>query len=126
LLGKKNNSKIGMTTTHDVQLEQREIPEDNTTNQIPMNRIGTIGLGYHTASLAWPKMEWVLRAGGPNYLVNQDKTTGPKTFDAISRTPNSVLDDFPVDLLVVDSVKPTDYVVTGRNRTGESPWQRRV
>ena len=34
------------------------------TKPVPLDRVGTIGLGFHTSRLAWPKLEWVFQVGG--------------------------------------------------------------
>ena len=110
-----------------VIIEQRDggfIRDISTKNLADEFRtIGFIGKGYHTARLAWPKLECQFVIGGVFELrVNKEILHYP----TLNRAPEDLLIKSPVDLLVVDSVNKQDYLPTYRKKKGASRWYRQV
>ena len=87
-----------------------------------LKTIGFIGKGYHTARLAWPKLECQFVIGG----VIGPGNNKVQFFPTLNRAPEDLLVRNPVDLLVADSVDKQDYLPTYRNKKGASRWYRQV
>jgi hypothetical protein len=90
----------------------------------PLNTVGYMGKGFHTARLAWPKLETQFCVGGSYGATGKHEKA--VRYATLERAPDSLLSDHPVDLLVVDSVGATDYAPADRNKKGTSKWLRQV
>jgi hypothetical protein len=108
-----------------VYLERRKLPKkvDTMRAKIELNKIGTIGRGFHTARLAWSCLIWAFQIGG---VCTKGAKDGRPFYASLGRTPKKVFDLHPVDLLIVDSVTRKDYEPSQSNPKGLGVWLDRI
>jgi hypothetical protein len=127
-LVKPQHIKSRVDTLHGAVVEQRDKDTEHSEGEGMNNggnplSVGYMGKGFHTARLAWAKLESIFMVGG--VLGKEEEKTGT-TYATIERSPDNLLCKKPVDLLVVDSVSKSDYETTSRNKKGNSKWLRQV
>jgi hypothetical protein len=127
-LDKKSHVKNKVNTYHGATIEQRK--GDGTNNEMGrkndggiLNSVGYLGRGFLTARLAWARLQTSFYVGG---VGSKDNTKEVKNYATIERSPENLLVEKPVDLLVVDSVTTGDYKPTGLNKKGFSKWLQQV
>jgi hypothetical protein len=127
-LDKTQHSKTRIDSLHRAVVEQRNndnlnSEKEGSSKKTLLQSVGYMGRGFHTARLAWARLKPIFTVGG---VLNKDDTKSGTTYATIERSPDTLLCDKPVDLLVVDSVATTDYQATHQNKKGHSKWLRQV
>jgi hypothetical protein len=125
-LGKESDISTKLNN-NDVILERRDVPGQvyATTKPVSLLRLGTIGLGFPTAVLAWADMQWKFQAGGR--IVDQPgERKAKESFGSIDRAPLNLLTKHRVDLLVIEMVLIKDYQVNAKNPLGIPVWLKMV
>ena len=122
-LAKQHTRDNVINDLHDVIIEQREggYIKDISSKDLAdsLKTVGFIGKGYHTGRLVWPKLHNRFVVGG---VCGSSAKKEVRVYSTLNRTPEDLLSQTPVDLLVVDSVDKKDYNPSQRNKRGTSRW----